>query len=196
MNIFFYPLYNIFERKTKPSIFERKTKPISIFAITYLYNYYTTFCAYLIMIGTIVITWSKFELDCSIFLSGFTMQAWPLHNVNERRTKSSYLISLEMVYMINGTRYSALLAKKLEPAIHNKCWSLLSKKVLLSHDDAHPHTAAQTIEIINQLGFEVLENPANNSDLAHCNYYIFWTAQIWFIRSSISYRWICEGTGA
>lgn len=73
---------------------------------------------------------------------------------------------LEKGCTINSARYSALLANKLKPAIRTKRRSLLSKNVLRLHDNTRPHMAAQTVETINQLGFEVLEHPAYSPDPA------------------------------
>ena len=50
-----------------------------------------------------------------------------------------------------------------------------SKKVLLHHDNARPHTwtAAATVETVRQLGFELLQHPPYSPDLAPSNYHIF-----------------------
>jgi histone-lysine N-methyltransferase SETMAR len=53
------------------------------------------------------------------------------------------------------------------------CLTKLSKKLLLLHDNARPHTASQTVETINHLGFEVLEHPAYSPDLASSDYRLF-----------------------
>jgi hypothetical protein len=71
---------------------------------------------------------------------------------------------LEKGRTINSARYSDLLANNLKPAIRTKRRDLLSKKMLL-HDSARLHTAGQTVETINYLGFEVLEHPAYSQDL-------------------------------
>ena len=75
--------------------------------------------------------------------------------------------------MINSARYSDLLVNNLKPAVRTKHRGLLSKKVLLLHDNARPHTASQTVETINHLGFKVLEHPHYSPDLAPSNYYLF-----------------------
>ena len=80
---------------------------------------------------------------------------------------------LEKGRTINGTRYSDLLANNLKPAVRTKRQGLLSKKVLLLHDNARPHTVNQTVETINHLGFEVLEHPAYSPDLAPPDYHLF-----------------------
>ena len=72
-----------------------------------------------------------------------------------------------------SARYSDLLANNLKPAVHTERRGLLSKKVLLLHDNARPQTASQTVETINHLGFEVLEHPAYSLDLAPSDYHLF-----------------------
>jgi len=50
---------------------------------------------------------------------------------------------------------------------------MLSKKVLLHHDNARPHTAAGTVETVQQLGFKLLQHPPYSPDLAPSDYHIF-----------------------
>jgi len=64
-------------------------------------------------------------------------------------------------------------SQTLKPAIHTKCQGLLSKKVLLQHDNACSHVAKATIETVNKLGFEVLKHPAYSPDHAPSNYHPF-----------------------
>ena len=80
---------------------------------------------------------------------------------------------LEKGCTINSVRYTNMLANNLKPAIRTKRRGLLSKKVLLLHDNARPHTAGWTVETINRLGFEVLEHPAYSPDLAPVDYHLF-----------------------
>ena len=56
---------------------------------------------------------------------------------------------LEKGRTTNSARYSDLLANNLKPAVRTKRRGLLSKKVLLLHDNARPHTASQTVKTIN-----------------------------------------------
>jgi len=50
---------------------------------------------------------------------------------------------------------------------------MLSKKVLLHHDNARPHTAAATVEIVQQLGFKLLQqHPPYSPDFAPSDYHI------------------------
>ena len=71
---------------------------------------------------------------------------------------------------INSARYCNLLANRLKPAIRTKHQGLLSKKVLLKHNNARPHVAKATIETVNKLGFE---HHAYSPDLAPSDYHLF-----------------------
>ena len=82
---------------------------------------------------------------------------------------------LEKGRTINSARYSDLLFNNLKLAVRTKRRGLLSKKVLLLHDNAHPHTVSQTVETINHLSFEVLEHPAYSPELAPSDYHLFGT---------------------
>jgi len=50
---------------------------------------------------------------------------------------------------------------------------MLSKKVLLHHDNACPHTATATAERVQQLGFKLLQHPPYSPDFVSSNYDIF-----------------------
>ncbi|KAK8406892.1 hypothetical protein O3P69_007447 [Scylla paramamosain] len=80
---------------------------------------------------------------------------------------------LETGSTVNSERYSDMLINKLKPAIRNKRRGLLSEGVLLLHDNARPHTAVHTINILQELHFEVLEHPVYSPDLAPSDYHLF-----------------------
>jgi hypothetical protein len=44
---------------------------------------------------------------------------------------------------------------------------------VLLHDNAHPHTAAQTVETLKKLNFEVLQHLQYSPDLAPLDYDLF-----------------------
>jgi transposase len=66
-----------------------------------------------------------------------------------------------------------MLVNELKPAIRSKPWGLLSKRVLLLHDNACPHTAAHTVDTLRALKFEVLKHPPYGPDLAPSEFHLF-----------------------
>jgi histone-lysine N-methyltransferase SETMAR len=78
---------------------------------------------------------------------------------------------LERGSTINSVRYSEMLIDRLKPSIRSKPRGLLSKGVLLLHDNARPHTAAHAVENIQKLKSEVLAHPPYSPDLAPSDYY-------------------------
>ena len=58
---------------------------------------------------------------------------------------------------VNSTQYSDMLLNELKPAIQSNRRGLLSKRVLLLHDNARPHMAAHTVDTVRALKFEVLK---------------------------------------
>jgi [histone H3]-lysine36 N-dimethyltransferase SETMAR len=80
---------------------------------------------------------------------------------------------MEQGTTVNSARYSEMLIDELKPAIRSKRRGVLSKGVLLLHDNARPHTAAHTVETIQKLKFEVLDHPPYSPDLAPSDYHLF-----------------------
>jgi len=74
---------------------------------------------------------------------------------------------------INSAHYSEMLIDKLKPEIRGKCQGQLSKGIVLLHDNAHPHTAAHTVETLQKLKFEVLAHPPRSPNLAPSDYHLF-----------------------
>lgn len=73
---------------------------------------------------------------------------------------------------INKEYYCKLLFD-LRRAIQNKRRGKLSKKIILLHDNARPHTAGVTKAFIDSLNWEVMDHPAYSPDLAPSDYYLF-----------------------
>ena len=56
--------------------------------------------------------------------------------------------------------------------IKNKRRGHQSKGIILHHDNARPRTAAQTVQTINNLGWELLPHPPYSTDLAPSDFYL------------------------
>lgn len=50
---------------------------------------------------------------------------------------------------------------------------MLSAGVVLLHDNARPHTAAETRDLINSFGWEEFHHPPYSPDLAPSDYHLF-----------------------
>ena len=61
---------------------------------------------------------------------------------------------------------------KRKKGIQNKRRGHQSKGVILHHDNARPHTAAQTVQTINDLGWELLPRPPYSPDLAPSDFHL------------------------
>jgi histone-lysine N-methyltransferase SETMAR len=78
---------------------------------------------------------------------------------------------------------------------------LLSKTVLLHHDNARPHAATATIENIQKLNFEFLPHPPYSPDLAPSDYHLFGSPKkkLWGRRfgsdeevKQVVHTWLCD----
>jgi histone-lysine N-methyltransferase SETMAR len=74
---------------------------------------------------------------------------------------------------VTRATYTELLRNHLRPAIKSKRRGLLSKGVLLQHDNARPHTAHATTETIEALHFQCLPHPPYSPDLAPSDFHLF-----------------------
>jgi len=72
---------------------------------------------------------------------------------------------------INSAVYCETL-KKLRRAIQNKRRILLSATFLLLHDNARPHSAAQTQDPITSFRWEQMDHPPYSPDLAPSDFYL------------------------
>src|SRR5215469_17316576 len=73
---------------------------------------------------------------------------------------------------INAAAYCETL-QKLRRAIQNKRRGMLSAGVVLLHDNARPHTANRTQDLITSFGWEQLDHPSYSPDLAPSDYHLF-----------------------
>lgn len=62
---------------------------------------------------------------------------------------------------------------RLRRAIQNKRRSKLSKGIVLLHDNARPHVAHRTRDLITSYGWEQLDHPPYSPDLAPSDYHLF-----------------------
>jgi transposase len=81
--------------------------------------------------------------------------------------KGPLLVNFFLGDPINAAVYCETL-KKLRRAIQNK-----PRGVWLLQDNAHPHTARTTQELLQSFKWEVLANPPHSPDLAPSNYHLF-----------------------
>ena len=90
---------------------------------------------------------------------------------------------------INSARYSEMLNDRLKPAIRSKRRGLLSKVVVLLHDNSR--RSANTAETLRKLKFEVMTHHPYSPDLAPSDYHLFGRG---IKRPSIHLRPRSEGT--
>lgn len=83
-----------------------------------------------------------------------------------------YIDFLEERKTINAAYYSELLGK-VKLAIRTKRRGLLSKGVILLHDNARAHTAHLSNNTLAKLGWKVLPHPPYSPDLAPSDYHLF-----------------------
>ncbi|UYV79440.1 hypothetical protein LAZ67_17002625, partial [Cordylochernes scorpioides] len=73
---------------------------------------------------------------------------------------------------VNAARYCEILTK-LRAAIKRKRPGLLSRKVLLVHDNARPHAAQTTQTLLENFKWEILTHPPYSPELAPSDFYLF-----------------------
>jgi len=72
---------------------------------------------------------------------------------------------------VNSAAYQATL-KKLKRAVQCKRPQMLDKRVLLLHDNARPHTACATVNLLERWSWEILEHPPYSPDLAPSDFHL------------------------
>ncbi|GBN13854.1 Y+L amino acid transporter 2 [Araneus ventricosus] len=76
------------------------------------------------------------------------------------------------VNTMNANRYCETLSK-LRRAIRNRRRGMLSGGIVRLHDNARPHTAAATQELLDQFGWEIFYRPSYSPDLAPSDFHLF-----------------------
>ncbi|GBN77800.1 Histone-lysine N-methyltransferase SETMAR [Araneus ventricosus] len=79
---------------------------------------------------------------------------------------------------INSEVYCRTL-KKLKRAIQNNRRGLLSSGVVLLHDNARPHTAVRTGEVLRKFKWDVFQHPPYRKDLALSDFHLFIAMKKW-----------------
>ena len=64
---------------------------------------------------------------------------------------------------VTSATYFDMFQRELKSAIRSKIRGKLSKEIFLLHDNAHPHTAAHTLETLKQLKWEAMGTPSLQS---------------------------------
>jgi transposase len=80
----------------------------------------------------------------------------------------------------------------------NKRHGMLTKGVVLLHDNARPHTAARTKVLLQQFNWEIFEHPPYSQHLAPSDYHLFTKMKVcWLTNASKPTRssWMESTTG-
>ncbi|GFV56670.1 mariner Mos1 transposase [Trichonephila clavipes] len=81
----------------------------------------------------------------------------------------------------SGANCAAL--QKLLRVLQNKRSGMLSKSVLLLHDNARPHTSRTTRELIESFGWEVLDHTLYSPDLSPSDFHFSGTSNTALVES-------------
>jgi len=92
--------------------------------------------------------------------------------------------SLERGTTVTSATYCNMFQREMKHAIRSKRRRNLSKKILLLHDNARPHTAAHTLETLKQLKWQTMEHPAYSPNLAPSDFHLFGP-----LKEALSGRW-------
>ena len=63
--------------------------------------------------------------------------------------------------------------------IKKKWRGVLTKGVILLHDNARPHTAARTSDLMKLFNWEIFDHPPYSPDLAPSDYHLFTKVKVW-----------------
>jgi len=56
---------------------------------------------------------------------------------------------------------------------------MLTKGIILLHDNAQPHTVARTNALIKLFNLDIFDHPPYSPDLAPSNYHLFTKMKVW-----------------
>ena len=90
---------------------------------------------------------------------------------------------LLMEFMAPGTTITSEVfcetLNKLHRSIQNKQRGMLTKGVVLLHNNARPHTTAHTNALIRLFNWEIFDHPPYSSDLAPSDCHLFTKVKVW-----------------
>ncbi|KAJ4425723.1 hypothetical protein ANN_27919 [Periplaneta americana] len=157
-------------------------------ALTFLMRYHTDGDAFLDQIVTGDETWVSHNTPETKRPS----RLWHHHSSPKKSRKLKQTLSTQKVmatvfwdrkgvllldFMPKGTTINANCycetLRKLRRAIQNKRRGILSRGVVLLHDNARPHIAASTRELLDQFGWEIFDHPPYSPDLAPSDFHLF-----------------------
>ncbi|UYV63882.1 hypothetical protein LAZ67_2005882 [Cordylochernes scorpioides] len=99
-------------------------------------------------------------------------ESWVHHSTTETKRQTWCGRSLRKVHQ-KRRRYCEEVLTKLRAAIKRKRLGLLSRKVLLVHDNARPHAARTTQTLLENLKWEIFTHPPYSPDLAPSDFHLF-----------------------
>jgi len=86
-------------------------------------------------------------------------------------------------FMAPGTTRTSVVyceaLNKLRRSIRNKWRRMLTKGVVLLHNNAQPHTSAPTNALIKLFNWEIFDHPPYSLDLAPSDYNLFTMIKVW-----------------
>jgi histone-lysine N-methyltransferase SETMAR len=83
------------------------------------------------------------------------------------------VLSVIRFLRLKGTSPAEIHRQRVEVAIRRKRPGLLRRGVVLLHDNARPHTANRTCELLWRYNWEVLDHPPYSPDLAPSDFHLF-----------------------
>ena len=90
---------------------------------------------------------------------------------------------LQVEFMPQGTTINSAVycetLKRLRRAIQNKRRGILTSGIVLIHDNACPHSAAATQQILKQFKWDVFDHPPYSPDLAPSDFHLFPELKKW-----------------
>lgn len=109
------------------------------------------------------------------------------HSLTKRKTMATVFWDHKGVLLVDFMEPRTTITKevycetlrRLRRAIQNKRRGMLSSGVVLIHDNARPHSANMTKDLLKKFKWEVFEHPPYSPDLAPSDYHLFRELKSW-----------------